>query len=166
MERGLRMPTDAVVRNLLFLYAGLVVINVLLSAALWLRDRNVLFRSLLVAWSWTGASFIAGGVLNSGTLAIITGFLPGFGANLVFARILGSTTGARVPLKPFLGVLAAAYATTVMLSFTGLGFTIVTLPTVLAIALPALVTAWRVLRATTWSIGWRLVGPSRRWRCA
>jgi hypothetical protein len=32
------MPTDAVVRNLLFLYAGIVVINVLLSAALWIRD--------------------------------------------------------------------------------------------------------------------------------
>src|SRR5678816_4910272 len=87
------MPTDAVVRNLLFLYAGIVVINVRLSAALWIRDRNPLFRSLLVAWSWTGASFITGGVLNTGTLAIITGFLPCFGANLEFARILGSTTG-------------------------------------------------------------------------
>ena len=140
------MPTDAVVRNLLFLYAGIVVINVLLSAALWIRDRNPLFRSLLVAWSWTAASFIAGGALNTGTLAIITGFLPGFGANLVFARILGSTTGTRVPLKPYLGLLGAAYATTVILSFTGLGFTIVTLPTVLAIALPALVTAVRLLR--------------------
>jgi len=141
------MPTDAVLRNLLFLYAGIVVINVLLSAALWIRDRNALFRSLLVAWSWMVVAFATGGALTAGTLAIITGLLPAFGVNLMFARILGSTTGTAVPLKPYLGVLAAAYAATVMLSSTGLGFTLVTLPTVLAIALPSLVTAARSLRA-------------------
>ena len=51
-----------------------------------------------------------------------------------------------MPLKPYLGVLAAAYALSVTLSFTRLGFTFVTLPTVLAIALPSLVTATRSLR--------------------
>jgi len=110
------MPTDAVLRNLLFLYAGIVVINVLLSAALWIRDRNALFRSLLVAWSWMVVAFVTGGALTAGTLAIITGFLPAFAVSLMFARILGSTTGTAVPLKPYLGVLAAAYAATVTLS--------------------------------------------------
>jgi serine phosphatase RsbU (regulator of sigma subunit) len=140
------MPADAVLRNLLFLYAGIVVINVLLSAALWLRDRNPLFRSLLLAWTWMVIAFVTGGALSVGTMPIITGFLPGFAVNLMFARILGSTTGVAVPLRPYLLILVGAYATTVALAMAGAGFTITTLPTVLAIAVPSLVTAARSLR--------------------
>ncbi|MEO8623203.1 MAG: PP2C family protein-serine/threonine phosphatase, partial [bacterium] len=147
LEGNARMPADAVLQNLLFLYAGVVVINVLLSAALWIRDRNPLFRSLLVAWAWMVVAFVTGGALSAGTLLIITGFLPGFAVNLMFARILGSTTGVVVPLRPYLIVLAVAYALTVALALAGAGFTAVTLPTVLAIALPSLVTAARSLRS-------------------
>ena len=141
------MPADAVLRNLLFLYAGIVVLNVLLSAALWIRDRNRLFRALLVAWTWMVVAFITGGALNAGTLAIITGFVPGFAVNLMFARILGSTTGIEVPLAPYLATLGIAYALTVALDVAGAGFTAVTLPTTIAIALPSLVTAARSLRS-------------------
>ncbi len=141
------MPADAVLRNLLFLYAGIVVINVLLSAALWIRDRNPLFRSLLVAWTWMVVAFVTTGALSAGTVWIITGFLPGFAVNLMFARILGATAGVDVPLKPYLAVLGVAYAVTLAFAAAGVGFTIVTLPTVLAIALPSIVTAARLLRS-------------------
>jgi hypothetical protein len=113
------MPADAVLRNLLFLYAGVVIINVLMSAVLWIRDRNPLFRSLLVAWTWMVVAFITGGALSAGTLAIITGFLPGFAVNLMFARILGATTGIAVPLRPYLVILGVAYAATIALFFAG-----------------------------------------------
>lgn len=140
------MPTDAVLRNLLFLYAGIVVINVLLSAALWARDRNPLFRSLFVAWAWMVVAFITGGALSSGNLAIITGFLPGFAVNLMFARILGATTGVAVPLIPYVAALVGAYALTLVLYASGAGFTPMALPTVVAIAMPSLVTAARAVR--------------------
>jgi serine phosphatase RsbU (regulator of sigma subunit) len=139
------MPTDAVLRNLLFLYAGVVVINVLLSAALWIRDRNPLFRSLLVVWTWTVVALTFSGALTGGTVAIISGLLPTFAVNLMFARILGSTTGVAVPIGPYLGGLAAAYAATIALSVTGHGFTVSTLPTAIAIGLPSLVTGARSL---------------------
>lgn len=142
------MPTNAVLRNLLFLYAGIVAINVLLSAALWVRDHNPLFRSLVIVWTWMIVAFISGGALSTGDLAIITGFLPGFAVNLMFARILGSTTGVAVPLKPYLAVLGVAYAGTLALHAAGAGFTLMTLPTVVAIALPSIVTAVRSLRST------------------
>jgi serine phosphatase RsbU (regulator of sigma subunit) len=148
------MPTDAVLQNLLFLYAGIVAINVLLSAALWARDHNPLFRSLVVAWTWMIVAFITGGALSSGDLAIITGFLPGFAVNVMFARILGSTTGVTVPIKPYLAVLGAGYLTTLALHFGGVGFTVMTLPTVVAIALPSIVTAiksWRTKRTLSTS---------------
>ncbi|MGH7617263.1 MAG: PP2C family protein-serine/threonine phosphatase [Gemmatimonadaceae bacterium] len=141
------MPADAVLRNLLFLYAGVVAINVLLSAALWIRDGNPLFRSLLVAWTWMVVAFVTGGALSEGTFAIITGFLPGFAVNLMFARILGSTTGVTVRIQPYLLGLGVAYALTVLLDLAGAGFTIATLPTAVAIAMPSLVTAARSLRS-------------------
>ena len=141
------MPTDAVIRNLLFLYSGVLVINVLLSAVLWIRDRNPLFRALLVVWTWTVVSLAFSGVMTGGTLATITGLLPTFAVNLMFARVLGSTASVAVPIKPYLGMLAAGYATTVILALIDQGFTVTTLPTAIAIAMPSLVTAVRVLRS-------------------
>lgn len=141
------MPTDAVIRNLLFLYSGVVVINVLLSAVLWIRDRNPLFRALLVVWVWTVVSLAFLGALTGGTLATITGLLPTFAVNLMFARILGSTTGVAVPIRPYFSLLVAGYATTIVFTLVHRGFTIAALPTALAIAAPALVTAVRALRS-------------------
>jgi serine phosphatase RsbU (regulator of sigma subunit) len=141
------VPTDAVIRNLLLLYSGVLVINVLLSAVLWIRDRNPLFRALLVVWTWTVVSLAFSGVMTGGTLATITGLLPTFAVNLMFARVLGSTASVAVPIKPYLGMLAAGYATTVILALIDQGFTVTTLPTAIAIAMPSLVTAVRVLRS-------------------
>ena len=143
------MDVDPVVSNLLMLYAGVILINVGVSAALYLRNREPLYRSLLLAWAAMFGSFALQGVLTGSELAVIVGFSSAFTVNLAFASLLGATTSVGVPWRAFLGVFAAGLALTVALSLSGAGFTVTALPTALAVAVPSLVVVAGVARGPT-----------------
>ncbi len=140
------MNTDPVLKNLLFLYAGIAVINVAISVALWARERSTLYRWLVFAWGSLMGSLMAQGALSRGDLPIITGFLSAFAANLCFAQLLGAVGAVRVPSRTYLLVLGIGFALTVVAWKAGGGFTVMALPSALAVSLPCLATAVLVVR--------------------
>ncbi len=132
-----------VVQNLLALYSGLLVINVALSAALWVRDRDPLYRALVFVWASTAISFVAQGVFVQSDLAVTLGFATVFPVNLALAHLVSLVTGTPLPWQRYVLVLLGASAVATVFSWSGADFTLVALPVAVAVSLPALVTAVR-----------------------
>jgi serine phosphatase RsbU (regulator of sigma subunit) len=139
----------AVVQNLLALYVGLLLINVALSATLWWKNRDPLYRALFFVWLTTAFSFVLQGALAEGDLAISLGFASVFPVNLAIAHLGSLATGVSLAWRRFVGILVLAVVASIVLHFAGLGFTAVALPIAIAVALPSLVTALRII-ATRW----------------
>ncbi|HXI58746.1 MAG TPA: SpoIIE family protein phosphatase [Polyangia bacterium] len=139
----------AVVRNLLVLYSGLLLINVALSAALWYRNRNPLYRALFFVWATTAASFVVQGALAATPLQLALSFVSVFPVNLALAHLVSLATEVDLPWRRFVAVMAAGVGVSVGLSLYGAGFTPMALPIAVAVSLPSLVTAARVI-ATRW----------------
>jgi serine phosphatase RsbU (regulator of sigma subunit) len=133
--------------NLLILYAGLVLINTGLSAALWLGSRDPLHRSLLLVWGSTLLSYVLQGALTQNALIITYAFTSVFLVNLALASLVARSL--RLPLRwqPFAAVLGAAVVLSTVLWVPGTGFTAVALPVSVAASLPSLVIAARVFKA-------------------
>jgi serine phosphatase RsbU (regulator of sigma subunit) len=137
----------AVVQNLLALYVGLLSINVALSAALWWRNRNPLYRALFAAWATTAFSFVVQGALVQSPLIIALAFVSVFPVNLALAHLVALATGVELPWRRFVIVLGLAVAAGVATALAGGGFTAIALPIACAVALPTLATGLKVLRA-------------------
>jgi serine phosphatase RsbU (regulator of sigma subunit) len=138
---------DDIVRNLLLLYAGAVLLNVVVSSVLYFRDRKPIYRSLVVCWAAMLVSFGAQGVLSAGQLQIVIGFATAFLVNFAFARLLASTANVHLRWQPYSAALIAGVGSSVVLHTAGFGFTATALPVVVPVALPCLVTVVRLLRA-------------------
>jgi serine phosphatase RsbU (regulator of sigma subunit) len=135
------------VTNLLILYAGLVLINTGLSAALWLGSRDPLHRALLLVWGSTLLSYVLQGALTQNALVITYAFVSVFLVNLALASLVARSLSLPLRWQPFAGIVAAATILSTILYFGGAGFTVVALPVALAVSLPSLVVAVRVFRA-------------------
>jgi serine phosphatase RsbU (regulator of sigma subunit) len=146
---GLAQNAAGVVKNLLVLYAGLLLINVALSAALWYRNRDPLYRALFFVWATTAASFVVQGALTWTPLVLALSFVSVFPVNLALAQLVALATGVELAWRPFVAIIAAGVAGAVCLSLAGAGFTAMALPIALAVSLPSVVTAARVI-ATRW----------------
>lgn len=141
------VQTDDLVRNLLLLYAGAVLLNVIVSSVLYLRDDKPIYRSLVVCWTAMLVSFGAQGALSSGELQMVLGFATAFLVNFAFARLLASTADVELRWWPYSVALTAGVAVSVALHAAGFGFSAIALPVVVPVALPCLVTVGRMLSA-------------------
>lgn len=141
------MPSYELIQNLLLLYAGAVLLNVALSAALYYRDRKPIYRALLVAWTGMLISLAAQAALAHGNLQIVLGFSTAFLVNFAFAHLLGSTTSTPPRWLPYSLTMAAGIAAAVAIHLSGGGFTATALPVAVAVALPCLVMVGRLIAA-------------------
>ena len=139
------MANDEALKNLLILYAGLLLINVVLTGALWARSRNVLYGTLFAAWASTAVSFVLQGTLVQSSLLLAIGFSSTFPINLAFAMLLARAAGVPLSWRPFVAMLAAGLAGSAVLFVAGATFMWVAIPTAAAVALPSLVAASRAL---------------------
>ena len=139
------MENDEALKNLLILYAGLILINVALTAALWARSRNVLYGTLFAAWAATVISFVLQGTLVQSSLLLALGFATTFPINLAFAMLLARVAGTPLVWRPLVTALAVGLLASGALYAAGAGFTAVALPTAVTVALPSLVAAWRAI---------------------
>src|SRR5688572_17651471 len=137
---------DRSMLNLLILYAGLLVINSALSAWLWASTRERLYRLVFIVWACTTVSFVIQGVFAWNSLALTLGFATVFPVNLVLAQLVAMTLGLPLRWPPFVALLGVGVALSVLLFLGGADFTLVALPTCIAVALPCLVTTGRVIR--------------------
>jgi serine phosphatase RsbU (regulator of sigma subunit) len=135
-----------IVTNLLILYAGLVLINTILSAALWLRSRDHLHRALVLVWGSTLLSYVLQGALTQNTLVITYAFLSVFLVNGALASLVARSLDRRLGWRPFIAAVAAAALASTALYYSGQSFVVVTLPVAIAVSLPCLVIALRVIR--------------------
>jgi serine phosphatase RsbU (regulator of sigma subunit) len=138
-----------VIQNLLILYVGLLLINVALSATLWWRNRNPLYRALFFVWATTAGSFVAQGALVQNDLVIALGFVAVFPVNLALAHLGALATSVPLAARQFVVVMAISTAASIVLSVAGCRFTIVALPIAIATSLPSLVTGLRII-VTRW----------------
>ena len=149
----------SLVGQLLLLYAGIVLLDVALSATLWLRVQrgSALNRLLFLVWVSAAVSFVAQGLAQSGPLVITLGFATVFFVDLALASLLGALAEVPVPWRAYLAGLGAGLAATVAAAGAAVPFWAIGLPTALAVAAPLFHTAWRALAAPN-----RTLTPSAR----
>src|SRR5215213_4510794 len=99
-----------IVTHLLILYAGLVLINTALSAALWIRSRDPLHRSLVLVWASTLVSYVLQGALTQNALLITYAFVSVFFVNLALAALVARSVQVQLRWRPFALTIAAATA--------------------------------------------------------
>jgi serine phosphatase RsbU (regulator of sigma subunit) len=146
----------ALVKNLLILYAGLVLINTALSAALWYKSRDLLYRSLVLVWGSTLLSYLAQGVLAQSPAIITYSFATVFLVNLALASLVSQSVEMPFRWQPFATGLILALALTAIFAAENTSFLLMALPVTVAVSLPSLVVATRVARH------WRLLSVVTR----
>jgi serine phosphatase RsbU (regulator of sigma subunit) len=142
--------------NLLILYAGLVLINAGLSAALWAGSRDRLYRALFLVWASTLVSYVLQGALTANALVITYAFVSVFLVNLALASLVARSLALPLRWQPFAAGVGIAVGASTILYATGAGFSAVALPVAIAVSLPSLWIAARVFRA------WRSVSVVTR----
>ena len=133
----------SLVQNLLLLYVGVVAMSAILSAALWLKSHETLYRNLFFVWAAAICSFGAQGALTDGTLSIVLGFSSVFLPNLALANLTSSLVNAELRWRRYAALMLVAMALAVLLDRAGMRFTYVALPVAIAVALPLSITSTR-----------------------
>ena len=131
--------------GLSLLYAGIVVLNVGLSALLWWNSRHPLHRGLLAVWAATMLGFVSQGATATATepLTIVLGFAPVVAVNLALASLLGTLLDVRVPWRSSAALFGVGVVSAIGLSAVGAGFTAIALPVCLAIVYPLVALVFR-----------------------
>jgi serine phosphatase RsbU (regulator of sigma subunit) len=140
------MRSDAVLQDLLALYAGLTFLNAVFAAALWRSTRDPTLRTLFLAWTSVMVAFVGQGVLVGSSLAVTLGFSLVFLNNAAFAHVLAGIAEVPTPWRLLGGTYLAGIALSTAAALAGLGFTAVALPTALAVAAPCVVVSAAVFR--------------------
>ena len=134
------------VAQMLLLYAGIILLDVVLAVMLWLRG-GALNRLLFFVWAAAAFSFVAQGLAQDGSFVITLGFAAVFVVDLALAWLLAALAGIEVPTRAYAAGLVAAVLVSGALALAGGPFWAVALPTAVAVAAPLFQTAWRALRS-------------------
>lgn len=135
-----------IVTNLLILYAGLVLINTALSAALWIKSRHHLHLALVLVWGSTLISYVAQGAFTQSPLVITYSFATAFLVNFALASLVAQSLELPLAWRPFAIAIAGAMIVSSVLAVAGVPFELMALPVAVAVALPSLAIAIRVAR--------------------
>jgi signal transduction histidine kinase len=130
--------------NLIALYAGITVINVLLSGALWWTQREAPYRRLFFVWA---ATLLAGGIqapFQQGALAISLSFSLTFAVNLALAALVSGLVSLSVPWRSYCVGIGLGVSASVAADFLGGPFWMVALPVAAFVALPLAHTSVRI----------------------
>lgn len=140
---------DDTVINLLGLYAGLLLLNTLISAFMWAISRQGLYRDLVALWASMLVAFLAQGLTGvafaGNHFAIVTGFAMVFLASLATANLISRIVGTRVPWKVSVGLFGGSVATSFAIWIGGAPFVAVALPVAIGVVFPVLYTAVQAL---------------------
>lgn len=117
------------IKNLLILYAGIVLVNAVLSLALWRVRRTKLHRSVFLLWSATMLTFLAQGILSSGTdISDMLGFSFVFLMTLALAGLLDNLISQKTTWRMYVVVMLVCTGCSVAASMIGLPFVVAALP--------------------------------------
>lgn len=139
----------SITENLLIIYAGVLLINLIISAILWIHDKAPLYRAVFFLWLTTIFSLCVNGVLVQNDLFMVIGFSSAFFINIALSYLLSQITGIEVPWKLFVILLLFSYLVTISCFLLHFSFTLMALPVAVTVSVPALFTASKVL-CTKW----------------
>jgi signal transduction histidine kinase len=134
------------VRQLILVYAGVLLINLALSAVLWFRYRTALHRSLFLFWASSVGYCFVQAVPTTTPLGLSLSYLPSFVITYQLANLVAGIAEIPMPRRPYLGVVVGAALAMLALAGAGAPFWAVSLPVSVAVALPILDTPIRALR--------------------
>jgi signal transduction histidine kinase len=137
------------VRQLVLLYAGVLIINFVLSAALWFRYRTSVNRALFLVWSTSIVSLVVQAVPTSTPLGMSLSCLPSFMVTYSLANLISRVVDFKMPTRFYLISVGVATLLTVLISASGAEFWLVALPVSVAVALPIIATPLRALLSRT-----------------
>jgi signal transduction histidine kinase len=126
------------IRQLLLMYAGLVLINLALSALLWKRYKTKLHRGLFLVWGATVAAAIAGSFPASTPLPMTLTVAPAFFVSLALADLLSRVVGFAIPVRLYWSLFLGGLAAAVCFFLVGAPFWATALPVSIAIAAPVI----------------------------
>ncbi len=135
----------SLISNLLILYAGILLINVALSALLWLRRGGELHKRLFFVWATSCVSLMAQGAATNGSLRIILGFSVTYFVNLALAQLVMGVVSIAGANRIFTIIFAASLLAAGGLSLVSSPFWLIALPVCIAVSTPLIVTASRAL---------------------
>ncbi|MGZ3687572.1 MAG: hypothetical protein ACXVBW_04695, partial [Bdellovibrionota bacterium] len=136
---------------LLILYSGIVLFNVLISAWLFLSNRNRMFGALFVAWMALFLTFLGQGLLRDRlNAAILVGTPTTFLGNLGLCDLLIFALGQHHHVARSLRIFAVGYAVTVMMTLLPVPYWNKTLPVMLGATIPILISITELFSRCPW----------------
>lgn len=140
---------DETTVQLLGLYAGLLLMNTLISSFMWWSSRATLHRDLLFVWAAMLAGFTVQGLTRvlapEHDLVVILGFSTVWFANMANARLITRLVGMQMPLSSSVGLFALGIIASVAAWLAELPFVAMGMPVAIAVAYPTLYTALRAI---------------------
>ncbi len=136
---------QAVLQTLLMVYAIAVLINSIISALLYVRQRDPLTRAQLVIWASTFAGLVVQGLAGPAMPLVLVGLASVFLVSCSITNLLSILVGVPMRWGRFLALLVIGAAVSLTAWTLDLPFLVVTLPLLLGVAWPLLSTAWAML---------------------
>lgn len=109
-------------RALLFVYAGVVLLNAVVAVALWLSYKKSQFRTLFAFWGTFFVSFMLQGVFQQGTLPIVLAYSSYILPVFFIVKILNEGTGVEYPSKRYWAVSLSSVLVSVAAGLSGASF--------------------------------------------
>jgi serine phosphatase RsbU (regulator of sigma subunit) len=122
-----------------------VLINTVLSAVLWIRYRTLLHRVVFQIWLMSLLSLSLQGLLGQSDFLIVLGYSSVCLVNCTMAFLIARIVELPFGWRRFIVFLAVACGLSLIIDRMGLGFTLTSLPVVLAVVLPLFVVVPRAL---------------------
>lgn len=140
---------DNTLGNLLILYAAMILLNAVITLALWIKQRNTLFRKLFTVWISIVFNLICNGIAADASLKGVV-FLGGGSMivpTLAVANLMGSLGSFSVHWKLYFKMYSIGLLGSVFFFMIGsTNFTLVSFPIIFGAAFPLLHSPLKVLK--------------------
>lgn len=140
---------DETTVQLLGLYAGLLLMNTLISSFMWWSSRATLHRDLLLVWTTMLVAFIIQGLTRvlapENDLFVVLGFAVVWFANMANARLITRLVSMPMPARSSVVLYAVGILLSVGAALAGLPFALTAMPVAISVAFPTLYTALRAV---------------------
>ena len=131
--------SETLLRYMFLFCGGVILLNMLLSLALWMRERAPLQRSLVLLW----AAILCGGVAHGTFSTVSVGpllktipFWSAFPISLAMADLLARVARYRPSWRLYATVFLATALSTVVMGVVGLDFWMVAIPSAIGVSFP------------------------------
>jgi hypothetical protein len=144
-------------QGLLLLYAGVILINTVVSAALWYERRDPLMRAQFFFWASSVFCIVMQAGATHNSFIITLGYSTVFLVSISISNLLVMVAEMPARWRLFFTIMGVGYALSLAAFLAGLSFFAVGLPVAVGVAFPTLYMA-----ITTIASRWKTLTVSRK----